>query len=390
VGVLHTSLKSPFPYFGGKSLVTGLIWSRLGKCDTYIEPFLGSGAVLLANPWWENCVETVNDLDHFIANAFRAIKSAPEETAKWADNPVIEVDLHARHVWLVNEGKEIIKRCEYDPDFYDAKVAGWWLWGIACWIGRGFCSGKGPWTKDHLRAATELRTYDISEIQRHLPHLRTTGQGVMRQLPHLGNIGQGVMRQLPHLGNIGQGVMRKRPHLGDKGKGVTRHTMSSLFTGNSDPGHSIYPYNEGLVVYLKSLAYRLRRVRICCGDWERICKPAVTWAGEESTSPKICGVYLDPPYSLQANRSKNIYAKDDEYVAHRVREWCIENGKNPNMRIALSGYEGEGHEELEEHGWRVLKGKTRGGHSGYAQKSERGKKNRKRERIWFSPACLQG
>ena len=32
-----------------------------------------------------------------------------------------------------------------DPDYYDAKIAGWWLWGICQWIGSGWCSGQGPW-----------------------------------------------------------------------------------------------------------------------------------------------------------------------------------------------------------------------------------------------------
>lgn len=69
-------LKSPYPYFGGKSKVAGIIWQRFGKVERYIEPFFGSGAVLLANPHWRETSEIVNDRDHFIANCWRAIRNA--------------------------------------------------------------------------------------------------------------------------------------------------------------------------------------------------------------------------------------------------------------------------------------------------------------------------
>ena len=41
-------LKAPFPWFGGKSRVADIVWDRFGKVDNYVEPFFGSGAVLLA------------------------------------------------------------------------------------------------------------------------------------------------------------------------------------------------------------------------------------------------------------------------------------------------------------------------------------------------------
>ena len=44
------TLKSPFPYFGGKRKVADEIWRRFGAVANYVEPFFGSGAVLLARP----------------------------------------------------------------------------------------------------------------------------------------------------------------------------------------------------------------------------------------------------------------------------------------------------------------------------------------------------
>ena len=65
------ALKAPFPWFGGKSRAAAIIWSRLGDVQTYNEPFAGSLAVLLARPHQPR-VETVNDLDCYLANFWRA------------------------------------------------------------------------------------------------------------------------------------------------------------------------------------------------------------------------------------------------------------------------------------------------------------------------------
>lgn len=70
-------MKAPFPWFGGKSRAAHLVWDRFGNVPNYVEPFAGSLAVLLARPH-EPAIETVNDLDCFIANFWRAAKSDPE------------------------------------------------------------------------------------------------------------------------------------------------------------------------------------------------------------------------------------------------------------------------------------------------------------------------
>lgn len=142
------NLKSPFPWFGGKSKVTPQVWRALGDVQNYAEPFFGSGAVLLGRPSWHDAnVETVNDADRYIANFWRALQAAPDEVAHYADYPVNECDLEARHLWLVNQGMQhMADNLFNDPDWYDAKIAGWWVWGICSWIGSGWCSGTGPHT----------------------------------------------------------------------------------------------------------------------------------------------------------------------------------------------------------------------------------------------------
>ena len=237
------SLLSPFPWFGGKSNVAPLVWDRFGDVKNYVEPFFGSGAVLLGRPS-DPSTETINDLDCMVANFWRALQADPEAVACAADWPVNECDQHARHLWLCSQ-EEFRERMKTDPEYYDAKIAGWWVWGQCIWIGSGWCSVQ-------------------------LPHLGNAGN---RQLPHLGNAGN---RQLPHLGNAGTGLNRKLPHLGDAGTGEDSGRISGTLDQKrpslSNGGKGIHAdRGEQLLVYMRQLAERLRKVRVCCGDWSRVC-----------------------------------------------------------------------------------------------------------------------
>jgi DNA adenine methylase len=88
--------KAPFPWFGGKSRASGAVWAALGDVEHYVEPFFGSGAVLLNRPHPCNRPyhsETVNDLDGLVVNAWRAMQWHPKETAaETLDIPCRTVD----------------------------------------------------------------------------------------------------------------------------------------------------------------------------------------------------------------------------------------------------------------------------------------------------------
>jgi phage terminase large subunit len=275
-----TSLQAPFPYFGGKSRAASLVWERFGDVPNYVEPFFGSGAVLLGRPH-EPRTETVNDLDCHLANFWRALQADPEGVAHYCDWPVSEADLHPRHVWLVKRKPELAEAVMGNPDYYDVKAAGWWVWGLCSWIGSSWCAGDGLWWIEEGKLVN-LKKGD-------------SGQGIHRKRPHLGNAGRGIPRNLPHLGDAGQGIQD----------------------------------------YLCSLRDRLRRVRVCCGDWSRVLGPSVT------CKHGVTGVFLDPPYADTADRDPRLYTEDSLSVAHAVREWALANGDNPKLRIALCGYEGE-------------------------------------------------
>jgi len=157
------NLKAPFPWFGGKRRVADIAWRHFGDVANYVEPFAGSLAVLLARPT-DPGIETINDADCYLANFWRALSHDPEQVASFADWPVNEADLQARHKWLI-EQEAFRARMKADPDYYDAKIAGWWVWGLCSWIGSGWCRAESA----------------------QLPHLKG-GRGVTRK--HLGDAGQ--------------------------------------------------------------------------------------------------------------------------------------------------------------------------------------------------------
>ena len=77
---------APFTYFGAKSRVAPLVWSRFGPdIPNYVEPFFGSGAVMLGRPGGASGTETVNDADGFLCNFWRAVTADPDTVAAYAD-----------------------------------------------------------------------------------------------------------------------------------------------------------------------------------------------------------------------------------------------------------------------------------------------------------------
>lgn len=131
-------IKAPFPYFGGKSTIAPEVWEALGNPVHYIEPFFGSGAVLLNRPGWTpNMTETVCDKDGFLANVWRSLKFSPDETAEWCDWPVNHADLSARKSALIKNEDRLLENLIQDDEWHDPKMAGYWIWAASCWIGSG-------------------------------------------------------------------------------------------------------------------------------------------------------------------------------------------------------------------------------------------------------------
>lgn len=122
-----TDLKAPFPYFGGKSKVVDEVWNRLGNTHTYVEPFCGSAAMLLGCPY-DISYETINDINGLLINFWRSVKNEPEIVAEYADSPPSTIDLRAKHNYVYQRRSKLANNMSEDPDYYNPKIAGFWLY----------------------------------------------------------------------------------------------------------------------------------------------------------------------------------------------------------------------------------------------------------------------
>jgi hypothetical protein len=363
-------LVAPFPWFGGKRKIVDVAWRVFDPAvPNYVEPMFGSGAVLLGRPGGAGKIETINEKDPYVANFFRSVRLDPVATAEWCDWPVVEVDVHARQLWLI-EQKDFRERMLTEPEYFDPKIAGWWCWGQCCWIGGGWCrppDENGEWRQ---RPNAKKRSTKKPDPSRQRPQLQGAGQGVHSPT------GRAAKRQLPDLSGE-SGVLKNRPTRRrpmNKPKGVHAMRLPSLGNMRGILGADAPPAAEWMI----RICERMRNVRICCGDWRRVLTPSVLGTTRLRNSGMVpCAVLLDPPYSFDL-RDGDIYAQDDPDIAKHVAEWAREHGEDKDLRIILCGYEGE-HQMP---GWREYAWKA---HGGYAKE---GNDNADKERLWFSPGCL--
>ena len=171
---MSVKLRAPFSWFGGKRHAAKRVWDAIGNVAHYVEPFCGSAAVLLARPHSPHR-ETVNDSDGMVSNFWRAAKYAPDSLAEHAAWPCNEVDLHARHQFLIASREGLTERLIVDPEWCDPRIAGWWAWGSRIWIGSGWCGEKAgrqlpdidPTGRNAVEASKEL-TKALSERLRNV------------------------------------------------------------------------------------------------------------------------------------------------------------------------------------------------------------------------------
>lgn len=174
-------MKPCFSWFGGKSRVSPIIWSGLGEVSNYIEPFAGSLAVLLGNPKIPK-IETVNDLDCGLVNFWRAVSLDVDNVTKYADFPVSEIELHARHNWMISKlTSEFKNKLESDPSFFDSQMAGYWIYGQCASVGNNWLQPKGLKALPLLSSAgggIHGLTFDLKEdfkkLQQRLKRVRVT------------------------------------------------------------------------------------------------------------------------------------------------------------------------------------------------------------------------
>jgi hypothetical protein len=368
-------MKAPFPYFGGKSTVADIVWAALGQPKHYIEPFFGSGAVLLSRPDYNPVkhMETICDKDGHICNVWRALQLEPDAVAKICDWPVNHADLNARRKYL-RKNAELLQSLVDDPEWHDVKMAGYWIWAASCWIGSGLTRPNAM--PDTTNAKGVHKTGITGKPVAGRAPQKTNNQGINIQIPSIQN-DRGINNQIPLL-NHETGVCRRPCYGANSAHGVHKVTL----TADPDPMLDVRdPYTPGLYEWFRQLSERLRRVRVVCGDWTRVC--GGDWQDDRGT----CGIFFDPPYSAEAGRDPVIYQEESAIVAHEVREWCIPRGKRKTYRIVLAGYLQEHWDYLKPEGWTKYDWSAHGGFANRGNGKMQGKINRHKEALFFSPHC---
>ena len=137
------------------------------------------------------------------------------------------------------------------------------------------------------------------------------------------------------------------------------------------------------MAWFKIISERIRRSYILCKDWSKLFSPSVTGINKskrDKMSNPTCGIFFDPPY----NGTEDMYGNSNS-IAMDIYNWCMENGDNPNYRIALAGYVGD-YPDFPE-GWSHTTWLRNSGMEVTGGRMDTiGKRT---EGLWFSPHCLE-
>ena len=396
-------LSAPFPYFGGKSRWIDTVWQRIGKVGVASEPCCGTAVMTLNNPF-PAPREVICELNAYIANFYRSLVGDYEQSAYWADWPTNHHDLTARHRWLLAQGPELRERMVADPDDYDPKIAGWWVWGQSSWIGHGWCDPRCA-EKDQV------------------PTFRPGGRGINTQrvnlpvedkrpkVPDGGGSGVSAQRdRVPHdkvprvpCNGGGKGVQQQRDQIPrcttePGGQGVS---MQRVAAKDQRPHSAIYPGGQGVSMqrntlhgdgildgsrlrpWFRAIAERLAGVIILNRSWESALTDSVLQQTPSSPKPSV-GVFLDPPYRTQrkdgGKRSTGLYQGDttaaSDDVAAATYAWAVEHGER--YRVAYCMHEGD---------FPIPPGWT-AETMGFSGHRDAAKKEKAVDQVIFSPCCV--
>lgn len=120
---VNNEIKRPFlSYFGAKWKIAPWVISFLPGSRNYVEPFGGSGAVLLRKP--RSHTEVYNDLDRNVCNAFRMLRDRPDELVR-----ALDLTPYARE-----EYERAFEECGDELEMARRFV-------VRCWLGHSQCAG---------------------------------------------------------------------------------------------------------------------------------------------------------------------------------------------------------------------------------------------------------
>ena len=351
------SMTAPFPYFGGKRRLASTVWEYLGDPVVYAEPFAGSLAVLLARET-AGSREIVCDTNGHISNFWRALRADPCEVAWWADYPTVHQDLRARHLWLLDWARANSAKLSEDPEYYDTKAAGWWVWGISNWVGAEWCVQPSPANK-RPHAGTKRGGVGCS-IQRLEYPVADEGR------PYVSGTsgGRGVSSQRLAVPSD----VRPFVHNSGSGQGVQTTSLAHPVDG--------YPNGARLLDWFYQLAARLSRVVVLNRSWESAVTPTLLQQTRSGAKPSV-GIFFDPPYKTD-ERKHGLYSSDFDGSSSSVSEACYEWSLEHGEKFAIAFCCQAGDFEFSKRWTRVEQ--SMGGIRLESRKH-------RREVVYFSPRC---
>lgn len=133
------------PWFGAKRTLAPHIVAELGDHAEYVEPFMGSAAVLLAKPPAK--LEVANDLHGGVTTLARVLRD--EEPAKRLHAMVYRT-LMSQGVF--DDAAELVEQADAGEDIDPVLVA--WAWLVVSWQGRNGTAGTTGAQKFTVRFTT--------------------------------------------------------------------------------------------------------------------------------------------------------------------------------------------------------------------------------------------
>ncbi len=112
------NLKTPISYYGGKQLMLKYILPNIPEYKTYVEPFVGGGAVFWAKE--PSLLEILNDTNKELINFYEVVKTDFVSLEK-----TIQISLHSRD--LHRQAYTIYT----NPDMFDKVKRAWAVWVLA-------------------------------------------------------------------------------------------------------------------------------------------------------------------------------------------------------------------------------------------------------------------
>jgi len=135
-------MKTPTSYYGGKQNLVTTILPLIPNHTTYVEPFVGGGAIFWSKPKSE--VEVINDYNRELINFYECVQNEFVELEK-----MVRISLHSRS--LHNDATVIYN----NPHMFSRLQRAWSIWVLAA---QSFSSMlDGTWGYDKVKGTTSQK-----------------------------------------------------------------------------------------------------------------------------------------------------------------------------------------------------------------------------------------